>query len=61
MRQLATYPPGPEYETTVHGDYVRHLVEQAGGAVDFDVGSRRLPLRDDQMFWEGRIPLDLEV
>ena len=61
MQQLATYPPWHIHETTTHGDYVRHLVEKAGGAVDFDVGTRRRELRDDQMFWEGRIPLDLEV
>lgn len=60
---LAQWPKDGHHrhETTVHGDYVRHVVERRGGEVDFDVGTRRRPLRDEQMFWEGRVPLDLEV
>ena len=60
---LAKWPEDKSYlnETTIYGDCVRHLVEKRGGLIDFDVGMRRLKLGDDQMFWEGRIKLDLEI
>ena len=60
---LAQWPKDGSYryETTIHGDYVRLLVERAGSVVDFDVGTRRRALEPDQEFWEGRIPLDFEV
>jgi len=63
MRTLAMYPADGSHlsETTIYGDYVRYLVEKSGKRIDFDVGTRRVSLRDNQLFWEGRIPLDFEV
>lgn len=60
---LAQWPADGRHrsETTIYGDYVRMLVEKRVGAVDFDVGTRRRELAPEQMFWEGRIPLDLEI
>lgn len=61
MHWLAKYPPGNEYCTQTHGDYIRYLVATRGEPIDFDVGTPRHALRDDQFFYEGRVRLDLEI
>lgn len=65
LRQLATHPPGHEYETQVHGDYIRWLMRWQRLGLDFDVGEAlppwRRPLGPDEFFWQGRVPLDLEI